>query len=88
MEARRGLPTDVGAVGRPSQIKYCEGESPMPPRASIHRLRPESLHAQASPHATRCAGCAKPIARGDRFIHLYGEVFHAECAFYMRRGKQ
>jgi hypothetical protein len=47
----------------------------------LHRLTPTSLHVK-SRYAGRCGACERPIEYRERIVHLYGEAFHHDCAFY------
>jgi hypothetical protein len=54
----------------------------------LHRLRP--LATVTSLHAGECTACGSPVKRSERAVHLYGELFHSDCAFYRparKRGK-
>ena len=33
-----------------------------------------------------CAACDKPVAKKDRAVRLYGDLFHYDCAFHRARG--
>jgi hypothetical protein len=35
----------------------------------------------------RCAACEQPVVGHDSIVHLYGQTFHRDCAFY-RRGSE
>jgi hypothetical protein len=48
----------------------------------LHRLTPTSLSQAKVNYAGRCSACERPVKHRDRIVHLYGEVFHHDCAFY------
>jgi len=49
---------------------------------SAHRLTATSL---AHPRSYGCcSACDKRLKPGDEIVHLYGEIFHYDCAFYRR----
>jgi hypothetical protein len=41
-----------------------------------------SLSEAKSRLAGRCAACGGPVHYTERVVHLYGEAFHHDCAFY------
>jgi hypothetical protein len=51
----------------------------------LHRLTPTSLAQAKRLYAGRCAACGKSLKHRDRSVHLYGEAFHHDCAFFHRR---
>jgi hypothetical protein len=64
------------------------GESGM----ELHRLTPTSLSHAKIGHAGRCAACEQPVKQSETVVHIYGETFHHDCAFYRggtgaRRGR-
>jgi hypothetical protein len=50
----------------------------------LHRLTPTSLAKARVASWGRCAACEKALKRNDEVVHLYGEAFHHDCAFYRR----
>jgi hypothetical protein len=32
----------------------------------------------------RCSACSQLVKSGEELVHLYGETFHRDCAFYRR----
>jgi hypothetical protein len=51
----------------------------------LHRLTPASVAARAtSRYVGRCAACERPVKNHDPIVHLYGQTFHRDCAFYRR----
>jgi hypothetical protein len=53
----------------------------------LHRLTPTSLVKSMSPYIGRCAACEQPMTGHEPIVHLYGQTFHRDCAFY-RRGSE
>ena len=53
----------------------------------LHRLTPISLAKPRSPYIGRCAACEQPVMGHDSIVHLYGQTFHRDCAFYHRGGE-
>jgi hypothetical protein len=54
---------------------------------NLHRLTPTSLLQAKTHYGGRCSACEKPVKHRDRVVHLYGELFHHDCAFYRPIGK-
>ena len=56
----------------------------------LRRLTPASLPETRSrfSFSGRCAACEKTVNYRDPIVHLYGEAFHYDCAFYrpLRKG--
>jgi hypothetical protein len=48
----------------------------------LHRLTPTSISNAKSRYAGRCAACDQRLGYQDQVVHLYGEAFHYDCAFY------
>lgn len=48
----------------------------------LHLLTPASLEQATGRYAGRCAACEQPLEPSDRVVHMYGEKFHHQCAFY------
>ena len=51
----------------------------------LQRLTPTPLGTVTSRYAGRCSACERPIKYRDSIVHLYGEAFHQDCAFYRPR---
>jgi hypothetical protein len=51
---------------------------------NVVRLRPTQERFSAAGRAGRCDACDRPISPGQEVVRMYGEVFHADCAFYRR----
>jgi hypothetical protein len=56
-------------------------------RESVLQLHPQSLRVRSASTMMPCSACGKRIAAGDEFLRLYGEAFHADCAFYSLRSR-
>jgi hypothetical protein len=55
---------------------------------NLIRLRPSTMpRAIGGARIGPCAACEKPIGGGSEYVHLYGEAFHRDCAFYRSRGR-
>jgi hypothetical protein len=54
----------------------------------LQGLKPASLPNAKGEHRGRCSACEKPLKRHDEVVHLYGEAFHFECAFYRPIGQR
>jgi hypothetical protein len=48
----------------------------------LHRLTPASCSGVKARYAGRCCECHKPVRHSETVVHLYGETFHHDCAFY------
>ena len=48
----------------------------------LHLLKPASLEPASARYMGRCAACEQPLEPSDRIVHMYGEKFHHQCAFY------
>ncbi len=48
----------------------------------LHRLTPTSLSNAKSRYAGRCGACNARLEYQQQVVHLYGEAFHYDCAFY------
>jgi len=53
---------------------------------NLHRLTPTSPMGAAKRYGGRCSACEKPLKGEDSVVHLYGEAFHYDCAFYRHNG--
>jgi hypothetical protein len=53
---------------------------------NLHRLTPTSPLRAAKRYGGRCSACEKPLKGEDSVVHLYGEAFHYDCAFYRHSG--
>ncbi len=52
---------------------------------ALSRLLSRPDPRSARTHVGRCALCGEPVRTGERFVRMFGEVFHSECAFYRGR---
>lgn len=52
----------------------------------LHRLKPTSALNRTRRYAGRCGACDRRIDYHEQVVHLYGEAFHFDCAFY-RQGR-
>ena len=52
----------------------------------LHRLKPAALSNLTRGPGGRCGACDRRIDYQERVVHLYGEAFHFDCAFY-RHGR-
>jgi hypothetical protein len=50
----------------------------------LHRLKPTELSNPTRRYAGRCGACDRRIDYREEVVHLYGEAFHVDCAFYRR----
>ena len=48
----------------------------------LHRLTPSSFSGVKTRYAGRCSECDRPVRHSETVVHLYGEIFHHDCAFY------
>ena len=48
----------------------------------LHRLTPTSFSGVKARYAGRCFECERPVKHNETVVHLYGETFHHDCAFY------
>ena len=52
----------------------------------LHRLTPASFSGVKTRHAGRCCECKRPVKHSETVVHLYGETFHHDRAFYRSSG--
>ena len=52
---------------------------------AVLRLEPRFVPTTRAFSLGRCAACSERIARGGEVVHMYGETFHRDCAFYRSR---
>jgi hypothetical protein len=54
---------------------------------NLTRLRPAKMPtAIGGVRLGHCPACDKQIDDRSEFVHLYGQTFHRDCAFYRSRG--